>query len=784
MRTALLCVLLSLAPVSLSAQTAVSGEAVAEDTGTPLAGALVELEDSTGVVVSGLSGSRGRFFLRASGPGRYRISVGALGYRTVRTDWFEVAADAVVTRRVEVPLEPVGLTGIRVSTRRRCGTDAGTGDLARVWAEARKGLTAVALTDSLALNYRLEFLERALDREWGTVLAETSSQRWAHAVEPFRSAAVDDLLEGGFIQEVGDTTAYYGPDARLLLSAAFLDHYCFALVRGEPGELGLKFTPVRRVRQLSQIEGVIWLDEATAEPRRLTFTYLNPPLYTDRFEVGGEVEYQRLPTGAWIVRRWLIRTPQPMTSRLGVPTRSVGYVRESSGEVIAVSGPEFELQLGDPPGTVAGRVLAQEDDGPLGNVLVYLNGTTYADTTGPGGSFRLTDVRPGRYHLAAYHSQLGEEPAAVAPVEVAAGEDTAAVLRVAVPAVVEAGCPFGSGSVIRGRVIEPSTGTPLPDAIVEMRPEPGEGVAADGAARAAAQRTRASSDGVYRFCGVPEGPTRLIAHLPWTAPVRTKLNVSADTVLDVDLNLALDVSADAPGRIVGRVVEVGTDRPLEGATVEVAGAKVVSNEAGGFVVGDVAPGEVPVRATLLGYADADGTVELSGGQTAEMEIRLSTRPIEVEPITVTVRAEPLSGPIAGFNDRLESGRGTFILADEIERRNPIRLTQILQAHHLRVEQNGRQLVNPRQNCAPMVYLDGVRATYIRDRTLTAALREAADAVNMVHPSSVAGIEVYRGAAELPAMFSGRYASCGAIGIWTKRHSGGAGDRGPGGSTPH
>jgi hypothetical protein len=758
-----------------AAQAAVTGEAVAQDSGGPIAGALVELEDSTGVVTSGLTGSRGRFFLRLAEPGRYRISVGALGYQTIRTGWFEVGAGETVTRHVVVPLEPVGLDGIRVSTRRRCGTRARTDDLARVWAEARKGLTAVALTDSLQLNYRLEFLERALDREWGTVLAEAASQRWSHAIEPFRSAPADSLFENGFIQEIGDTTAYYGPDARLLLSPAFVERYCFALTRGDDGELGLEFTPVERNRRLSQIEGVIWLDEATAEPRRLTFTYLNPPLYTARFEVGGEIEYQRLPTGAWIVRRWVIRTPQPRTSRLGVPNRAVGYVRESSGEVITVEGPEFELQLGDPPGTVSGRVLAKKDDGPLGNVLVYLNGTTYADTTSPAGAFRLTDVRPGRYNLAAYHGQLGDEPAAVLPVDVRSDEDTTAVLRVAVPAVVEAGCAFGTGSVIRGRVIEPSSGTPLPDAVVEIRP--GAAPAGQPATRTA-RRTRAESGGAYKFCGVPAGRHTVVAHMPWTAPVRTELIVPGDTVVDVDLNLVLDPSADSPGRVVGRVLEAGTDRPLPGAIVEVAGAKVATNEAGGFAVGDVAPGEVPIHASLLGYADTDGAVELGGGQTVEIEVRLATQPIELDPVNVTVRSEPLQGPIAGFNDRLESGRGTFILAEEIERRNPIQLTQVLQTQHLRVERNGRQLMNPRQNCAPMVYLDGVRATYIRNRYSAEAMREAAEAVNMVHPSSVAGIEVYRGAAELPGMFSGRYASCGAIAIWTKRHAGGAGDRGP------
>ena len=37
----------------------------------------------------------------------------------------------------------------------------------------------------------------------------------------------------------------------------------------------------------------------------------------------------------------------------------------------------------------------------------------------------------------------------------------------------------------------------------------------------------------------------------------------------------------------------------------------------------------------------------------------------------------------------------------------------------------------------------------------------------VLPSEIAGIEVYRGAASLPAEFSGYDARCGAVVIWTK-----------------
>ena len=48
------------------------------------------------------------------------------------------------------------------------------------------------------------------------------------------------------------------------------------------------------------------------------------------------------------------------------------------------------------------------------------------------------------------------------------------------------------------------------------------------------------------------------------------------------------------------------------------------------------------------------------------------------------------------------------------------------------------------------------------------MREAYEAVNMIHPSSVEIIEVYRGPSELPAIFGGSTGQCGAIAMWTKR----------------
>ena len=59
----------------------------------------------------------------------------------------------------------------------------------------------------------------------------------------------EDLLESGFIRRVDDGGFdYFGPDASVLLSDAFLDTHCFRLVAREdlPEAVGLAFDPVRK----------------------------------------------------------------------------------------------------------------------------------------------------------------------------------------------------------------------------------------------------------------------------------------------------------------------------------------------------------------------------------------------------------------------------------------------------------------------------------------------------------------------------------------------------------
>ena len=63
--------------------------------------------------------------------------------------------------------------------------------------------------------------------------------------------------------------------------------------------------------------GVLWVDRRTAELERLTFQYEGLPDHMRRFGAEGEVRFQRLDNGIWIIPQWWVRSPLVGVRRRG-----------------------------------------------------------------------------------------------------------------------------------------------------------------------------------------------------------------------------------------------------------------------------------------------------------------------------------------------------------------------------------------------------------------------------------------------------------------------------------
>jgi hypothetical protein len=97
-----------------------------------------------------------------------------------------------------------------------------------------------------------------------------------------------------------------------LLDETFLNTHCFHVERDssdKPGQVGLAFEPVMG-RTVPDIRGTLWLNEQTSQLRSVNVVFTNLPRGVIDERVGGNIEFLQLPSGAWIVQRWQVRTPK------------------------------------------------------------------------------------------------------------------------------------------------------------------------------------------------------------------------------------------------------------------------------------------------------------------------------------------------------------------------------------------------------------------------------------------------------------------------------------------
>ncbi|HEU0078114.1 MAG TPA: TonB-dependent receptor [Longimicrobiaceae bacterium] len=284
------------------------------------------------------------------------------------------------------------------------------------------------------------------------------------------------------------------------------------------------------------------------------------------------------------------------------------------------------------------------------------------------------------------------------------------------------------------------------------------------------------------------------ARLPATAMRMTRHLVSVLPLLAALLAVPPAAGAQqGPIRHAGvgiRVVDA-SDAPIAGARVAVvgSGAEGVSSESGWVRLPGVQPGRSFVLVTRIGYRPAEFSLQvpLSGG--LEVDVELEPTPVAVTGVTAVSRSENASLASAGFYRRRETGMGSFLTREDIEKTRAQRTSEIFRrVRGIRVVPAGRdtyKLQTVRYGlslsergsaggttrpdlrtgtsrsagsivCEMLVYLDGVQVQ------LTS--------IDDIRMHSIEALEVYRGAGEIPAEFRVTNASCGVVALWTRARS--------------
>jgi hypothetical protein len=261
--------------------------------------------------------------------------------------------------------------------------------------------------------------------------------------------------------------------------------------------------------------------------------------------------------------------------------------------------------------------------------------------------------------------------------------------------------------------------------------------------------------------------------------------------------------ADAQ-HIGGRLVDLVTGTPIPVGILTLLSADstavvTVVSDAGGYWRLDApAAGVYRVGATRIGYQPwVSEPVALDRDAALNSVFHLRPLPIELDPIDVRARALRQHLEYSGFFERQRGNFGHFVTPEDIDRRQATKVTDLLlgipgvQRVYVSGGSVGTTQVQLRGSsitqggvCRPRVYLDGLM--YARGDSRPVRPGEGVDTEDEVddlhermdqglsiddigHPSTIAALEVYRSAAQVPVQFGGSSVEtlCGVIVIWTR-----------------
>jgi hypothetical protein len=229
------------------------------------------------------------------------------------------------------------------------------------------------------------------------------------------------------------------------------------------------------------------------------------------------------------------------------------------------------------------------------------------------------------------------------------------------------------------------------------------------------------------------------------------------------LLLALSLGAGTAGAqttLRGRVLDSELGQPVAGAIVHIGrdAPPLTTDTLGRFVAPSLPAGKTQVSILAIGYDSAAYLVQLPESGTVEGVFPLDFTGYQLPEIVVVAHVEQLAPRYLGFEQRRHLGMGAYLRWDEIRKQgfNSVGdALRTIRGVRIRCDQQTfecRAFMARNPQCEPTWWVDGMEVHSFHENT---SIRD------------VYGIEVYRGAGEVPAEFSGSDAMCGVIVLWTK-----------------
>jgi hypothetical protein len=216
------------------------------------------------------------------------------------------------------------------------------------------------------------------------------------------------------------------------------------------------------------------------------------------------------------------------------------------------------------------------------------------------------------------------------------------------------------------------------------------------------------------------------------------------------------------GLTLAGIVTDTTRHPIPGVEVGLVEGRIVTRSVrtrddGRFELTNLSQRKASIVVRRLGFQPRTYTIQIrEGARRPFLAIVLDPMPTELEKVIVMARVAASGGRLKGFYERkTRNPWGTFIDREQLERGHHAWVSDVLRMIP------GVQVMRTRygnavrvRGCAPTLWLDGL------------PLR-GAQVDEVVAPSDVAGVEVYRSQAGMPVEFIDMRSNCGAIVVWTR-----------------
>lgn len=245
-----------------------------------------------------------------------------------------------------------------------------------------------------------------------------------------------------------------------------------------------------------------------------------------------------------------------------------------------------------------------------------------------------------------------------------------------------------------------------------------------------------------------------------------------------------------PREVKGMVLDAGSYEPIANPSiflVDSLGTILVMTEGddgGNFSLIPPATGTLELRVSRIGYSQVEAELEISKDGILSLLVMVPIEPIALDEVEASVRKRPRRAEMnmAGFEARQVEGAGTYFDEEDIKKRHPTQITDLLTRipgmTRLRIRgrvvdmkmlrAQGGSFGRAMTPCFADLWVDGIR---VREGGYMSAASTVPWMNDIISPENIGGIEVYVGPSQTPIQFNSSSAMCGVIVIWSRRGSG-------------